>query len=159
MSSYIVAGDNAVGTLAWTLKETGANYNVFTATFTGDNGGSVETIDVTVRPATDAEKVAHDKAALEAALDDIEELTRVANSDVTVSNIKTEIQNAIENELAHKWSTTIAATVVDEAGYTQPTEVGNTAPLTCDITITITSGTVSDTIVLNDQAITVELTA
>ena len=156
IGTYLEAADNAVGTIGgWTVKR-GDGFNTFTATFEGPYGGEEDTIEVDVRNADDDEKVAHDKAAVTEALEDVNTGKMIpAGGRVSASDIegfvKTRVENALGNtSTTEKWSGDISVSVLTDVDtdYNPPKDAGATAKWVGTATITITSGTVMDTVEL-----------
>ena len=156
IGDWLVAADDAVGTISGWTMEAGTNCNTFTATFEGPYGGEKDTIEVVVRNATDAEKVAHDKAAVTEALKDVNTGKMIPSGGrVSASDIEGFVKTRVETALADilnikKWNTNISVSVLTDVDtdYNPPKDTGATVKWVGTATITITSGTVMDTVEL-----------
>lgn len=109
-----------------------------------------------VRDATDEEKVAHDKALLEKALEDVD-LSKVSANDESAANISKWIKDQINGAytaITTTWDSAITVTADSLGGYNPPA-VGGTADYRADVSIEVTSGAAKDIIDLGTVTVTV----
>ena len=156
IGTWLVAGDDAVYDttegITWevTTPADAEDYKVLTATFPGLNGGEDKSVDVTVRNATDAQKVAHDKALLEDALETVDVNLSKGSAEVTSAMLKTYMETRISNAynaLTTDWGSTITVTVTVNTPYDAPA-AGDKVDYSAAVEITIESGAAEDTLTL-----------
>ena len=163
IGTWLVAGDDAVYDttegITWevTTPADAEDYKVLTATFPGLNGGEDKSVDVTVRNATDEQKVAHDKALLAEALEKVD-LSKVSAKNVSATNIAAWVEKQITDAYGtlKTWGSAIEVTVTDLVDYRyDPPADGGTATYKATVSITITSNDAEGTIDLGTVSVVV----